>query len=115
MALIRTKPLRERLSSEILLNLTTAEETRSELLVAMSIPSEAILAVRTFDNVGDLGAAEERFSFDSLQDRTIARGSVDVRMFSPIFSLVLIEPDCGRVTQLYTLRDSRAARVNRHD
>jgi hypothetical protein len=106
----------------------------------MSIPSESILGLRMFDNAGDLGAAEERFSFDSLQDalaeatnvakpfardsskptrsdlsRTIARGSVDASMFSRIFSLALIEPDSGRVTQLYILRDSRAARVNRHD
>jgi hypothetical protein len=106
----------------------------------MSIPSESILALRTFENAGELGVAEERFSFDSLQDalaeatkvaepfardsskptpshlsRTTAGGSVDASMFSGIFRLVLIEPDCGRVTQLYILRDSRAARVNRDD
>jgi hypothetical protein len=128
-----------RLSSEILPNLTTAEERRCELLVAMSFPRELILAVRTFENVGDLGAAEKRFSFDNPHDaraevtnvaepfarnsssptrshlsRTTARRAVDATMSSRIFRLILIEPDCGRVTQPYALR-VLAAQVNRHD
>jgi hypothetical protein len=134
MTLVRQVHMVKRLSSGILPNLTTAEETRSELLIAMSIPSESILGLM-FANAGDLGAAEERFSFDSLQDAlaeatnaaepfardssnptfsrlsgTTARGSVDAGMVSRIFRLMLIEPGLRSCNPaVYSARLSRGA------